>query len=88
MKWFRNKSPEKQDMHGTYEQLIRLAVEDYRDRRYATSIDYFRDAANVQQLEDHHQILLDRAERRWKQAHEGIEAQDSVMPAMATANEG
>ena len=87
MKWFRNKSSEKQISPGAYEHLIRLAVEDYRDRKYASSIVHFRDAANVQKLEEHHQILLDRAVRRWNQEQEATRTEQTAIPEeMAAAS--
>lgn len=87
MKWFRNKSSEKQENRGAYEQLIRLAVEDYRNSRYATSIGHFRDAANVHELEEHHRILLDRAVRRWKMEPEETGSKDIGVPEMAAVGD-
>lgn len=64
MKWFRSDLVE--SAADAYTDLVRSAIENYREREYVKAIGRFRDAAKVRPLDAHHEVLLSRAISKWK----------------------
>lgn len=68
MKWFRADKVGKNRTDDVYGDMIRFAVDRFREGDFAQAIRGFRNAAKLRPLDEHHEALMKRAMIRWKQS--------------------
>ena len=69
MKLFRADLVEEKDIEEIYADIVRFAVDKFRERDFAQAVSGFRNAAKVRTLDAHHEALMKRAVVRWKQSN-------------------
>ena len=68
MNWFRAGTIGKKDHDDIYGDMVRFAVDKFRDRDFAQAVNGFRNAAKLRPIDAHHEALMKRAVSRWKQS--------------------
>ena len=66
MKWFRADLTGKKHVDDIYGDMVRFAVDKFRERDFAQAVSGFRNAAKLRPLDAHHEALMRRALIRWK----------------------